>query len=271
MTQSDNSYSRGPGDVSLGEPGDASRLAVVARDASAVDRRCGWCGGVVSSSRRRDAKFCGVRCRQASHRFGISATEAVASGRPMRFAYADPPYPGKAGYYPERQEVDHASLLEQLTAEFPNGWALSTSAAALRDVLASCPPGVRVAAWVRPVRRTGSRRALSAWEPVVLAGGRPLPVVDGQGRRVVQDLHDALVYRGRYRAFPGALVGMKPPQFSEWVFKLLGATRSDELVDLFPGSGAVAEAWLRYVGGIAETRPPASADASPLQGLRMTG
>ncbi len=216
-------------------------------------------------SRRRDARFCGVRCRQASHRFGISATEAVASGRPMRFAYADPPYPGKADYYLERQEVDHASLVDRLQIECPDGWALSTSSAALRDVLSSCPPGVRIAAWVRPVRRGASRRPLSAWEPVVLAGGRPLPVVDGHGERVVQDLHDALVYRGRFRAFPGALVGMKPPQFSVWVFQQLGATRSDELVDVFPGSGAVAEAWRRYVGAVDETRPPAIADASSLQ------
>lgn len=87
----------------------------------------------------------------------------------------------------------------------------------------------------------------------------------------MQDLHDALVYRGRYRAFPGALIGMKPPQFSEWVFKLLGATRSDELVDVFPGSGAVAEAWLRFVGADVGTRPPAIADASRLQGLRLAG
>ncbi|PZS15174.1 MAG: hypothetical protein DLM64_00295 [Solirubrobacterales bacterium] len=187
----------------------------------------------------------------------------------MRFAYADPPYPGKADYYSERQEVDHASLLEGLQLEYPDGWALSTSAAALRDVLALCPPGVRIAAWVRSVRRTPSRRPISAWEPVVLAGGRPLPVADRRGARVVHDVEDALVYRGRYRAFPGALIGMKPPQFSVWVFRQLGATRSDTLEDVFPGSGAVSEAWRRYVGAVAETRPPAIPDASPLQDLRM--
>lgn len=255
----------------MAQPGESYIRLASTGDASPGPRRCGWCGGVLARGKRRDSKFCGVRCRQASHRFGISTTEAVASGRAMRFAYADPPYPGKAGYYVERQEVDHASLIDRLTAEFPDGWALSTSSESLRDVLASCPPGVRVAAWVRSVRRTSSRRPLSAWEPVVLAGGRPLAVVDHHGARVVQDLHDALIYRGRFRAFPGALVGMKPPQFSEWVFKLLGATRSDELVDVFPGSGAVTEAWRRYVGGIAETRPPAIADGSPLQELRVAG
>lgn len=172
----------------------------------------------------------------------------------MRFAYADPPYPGRAFYYPERQEIDHASLLERLTAEYPDGWALSTSAPALRDVLALCPSGVRVCAWVRPVRRTCSTRALSAWEPLVVADGRPLPVASADGRRVAQGLEDALVYRGRFRAFPGAVLGMKPPQFSEWMFQQLGARPGDQLDDLFPGSGAVAAAWSRYVGLAGERR-----------------
>jgi hypothetical protein len=58
---------------------------------------------------------------------------------------------------------------------------------------------------------------------------------------------DALDYRGRYRAFPGALVGMKPPQFAVWMFEQLGAAPGDELVDLYPESGAVTEAWRRFV------------------------
>jgi len=150
----------------------------------------------------------------------------------MRFAYADPPYPGKAGYYVERQEVDHASLLEQLRRDFPDGWALSTSSESLRDILPLCPPDVRVGAWLRGARATRSYRALSSWEPLVVAGGRALRVADDVGRPVVQDLRDALVYAGRYRAFPGALVGMKPPQFAEWMFRQLGAAAGDELVDL---------------------------------------
>jgi hypothetical protein len=169
----------------------------------------------------------------------------------MHFAYADPPYPGKAFYYTERQEVDHASLLEQL-AGYPDGWALSTSAAALSDVLALCPPGVRVCAWARACRRTPSTRALSAWEPLIVFGGRPLRVTAVDGRRVVQDLEDVLVYRGRFRGFPGALTGMKPPPFAEWMFRQLGASRGDRLDDLFPGSGAVSEAWCRHVGAAGE-------------------
>jgi hypothetical protein len=81
----------------------------------------------------------------------------------------------------------------------------------------------------------------------------------------VQDLQDALVYRGRFRAFPGALVGMKPPQFAEWMFRQLGAGPGDRLDDLFPGSGAVSEAWLRHVGPC-ESSFQSPTDASPVDG-----
>lgn len=229
---------------------DASRLTVVADDASPVDRRrlCAWCRDGIPATARRDSIYCGKRCRQASWRFGVRRSDQVATDRTMQFAYADPPYPGKAGYYAERQEVDHASLLDRLRRDYPDGWALSTSAAALRDVLPLCPPGVRVCAWVRGARATRSYRALSAWEPLIVAGGRPRRVADGQGRPVVQDLRDVLDYRGRYRAFPGALTGMKPPQFAVWMFEQLNASPGDLLDDLYPGSGAVSAAWLRHVG-----------------------
>jgi hypothetical protein len=160
----------------------------------------------------------------------------------MVFAYADPPYPGKALLYPEKSEVDHASLLQLLTANYPDGWALSTSSEALRDVLSLCPEGVRICAWFKGPRHTKSRRALVSWEPLIVAGGRPLRV------DVVQDLSDGLVARGRFRSFPGAMVGMKPPAFAEWMFRQLGASRVDRLDDLFPGSGAIRRAWIRYTG-----------------------
>lgn len=161
----------------------------------------------------------------------------------MRFAYADPPYPGKAGYYPEQAEVDHQALVERLVADFPDGWALSTSAEALQHVLTLCPAGVRVCSWQRAVRPTRSRRPISAWEPLIVQGGRELPL-DGP-----QAVRDALAYGGRFRAFPGALVGMKPPQFAVWMFCQLGVRAGDELVDLYPGSGAIGAAWRRYAGG----------------------
>jgi len=63
-------------------------------------------------------------------------------GRPLRLAYADPPYPGKAYLYRDHPdyggEVDHAELIERLAAY--DGWALSTSAAALPAYSACARP-----------------------------------------------------------------------------------------------------------------------------------
>ena len=181
----------------------------------------------------------------------------------MRFAYADPPYPGRGHYYPEQAEVDHQALVERLVAEFEDGWALSTSAEALQEVLALCPDGVRVCAWQRAVRPTRSRRPISAWEPLIVHRGRELPVDQPQTVR------DALSYGGRYRAFPGAVTGMKPPQFAVWMFCQLGARPGDELVDLYPGSGAIAEAWRRYTAAASDTsRVDARAQAARATGPR---
>jgi hypothetical protein len=103
-----------------------------------------------------------------------------------------------------------------------------------------CPVEIYVAVWRRQHRPTRSRRALSAWEPLLVYGGRDLQTEQPQ------DVLDHLDYRGRYASFPGALVGMKPPQFAVWMFSLLGAQVGDELTDLFPGSGAIGRAWALY-------------------------
>jgi hypothetical protein len=54
--------------------------------------------------------------------------------------------------------------------------------------------------------------------------------------------------RAAARSSPGAMVGMKPPRFAVWMFGQLGALAGDELVDLYPGSGAITETWRRYAG-----------------------
>lgn len=173
------------------------------------------------------------------HRFRVAPAGSRAS-RPLRFAYADPPYPGLARRYYNHREVNHRALIARLMKEFPHGWALSTSARALPRVLRLCPDEVRVAAWIRGSRPSVSMRARNAWEPVIVYRGRPRRL------RVAEDLDDALLYRGRHRSHPRALVGMKPAAFAEWIFKMLGAARGDELVDIFPGSGAVTRAWKLY-------------------------
>lgn len=170
----------------------------------------------------------------------------------MRFAYADPPYPGLAWRYYRCDEVDHGELIDSLVWDYPDGWALSTSAEALPAVLKLCPDDVRVAAWVRGARPGKALRARSAWEPVIVRGGRPN--VDG----VEPDLADVLLWAtsGRQRSHPDALVGMKSAAFCEWVFRLLGARQGDALDDLFPGSGIVSRAWSEFVSPSADSSLP---------------
>ena len=62
---------------------------------------------------------------------------------------------------------------------------------------------------------------------------------------------------------------MKPPQFAVWMFCQLGARLGDELVDLYPGSGAIAEAWRRYTAAASDTsRVDADAQAARATGPR---
>ena len=252
------------------------------RDADGRPRICEWCPKPIPARSptgrrtRADATTCGVICRKRRHRFQRAVArgvplrvtarrdaERLAAG-PGRFAYADPPYPGLADYYPEAEEVDHAALIAFLEAEYADGWALSTSARALREVLALCPAQTRVCAWRRRVRFTASRRALSAWEPLLVVRGRELAtdrpqelVDDVQTPDVILD-EDALDYRGRYDSAHRAMVGMKPPQFAVWMFAQLGARHGDTLDDLYPGSGSIGRAWTLY--GALE-----AADASRLE------
>jgi hypothetical protein len=197
--------------------------------ASGAPRICAWCRGSIPDHVRRDAVCCSKRCRQARHRFLRAAghAEAVAD-RPLRLAYADPPYPGRAWLYGATRttpgEVDHAALIARLSGY--DGWALSTSAAALPAVLALCPAGVRVAAWHKGERVTRSRYPLNAWEPVIYAGGRQLP----GARRA-----DSIVCGPSPLAtLPGRVIGAKPAAVCRWIFALLGAAAEDTLDDLFP-------------------------------------
>ena len=162
----------------------------------------------------------------------------------VRFAYADPPYPGQAArWYRDHPdyagEVDHAELVARLVRDYPDGWALSTSMIALRDVLTLCPAGVKVAVWHKPSEPPPGCAHWQwhyAWEPVIVMGGRPAPTV----RNV---LTAGILNKGQQaRRFPGA----KPPAFCRWLFALLWAVPEDELHDLFPGSGAVTAAWDQF-------------------------
>ena len=157
----------------------------------------------------------------------------------MRFAYADPPYPGMSGFYKDHPdyggEVDHAALVASLR-EY-DGWVLHTASSTLREVLNVCPQGVRIMAWVKPFAswKKGVYPAY-AWEPVIVSGGRR---VYGS-RQTVPDFCSESITLKR------GLTGAKPERVCHWLFDVLGADPDDEMVDLFPGSGAVSRAWQSY-------------------------
>lgn len=237
-----------------------------------MSRPCAWCKGEIPADARRDAKTCSQRCRQARHRVARYASprglrdassRAGGDGSGYRLAYADPPYPGNSariyGEHPDYAgEVDHPALLSRL-ATF-DGWALSTSAAALPQVVAAAVAQdlpVRVGAWMRGARpHSTARYPVSAWEPVVYV---PVPSRHaGEPRRV-----DGLVHGvSPMVTLPSRVVGAKPAAFCRWVFDLVGATARDELVDLFPGSGIVGMTWQLFLAGERDGSAAAPRDAS---------
>jgi hypothetical protein len=200
-------------------------------------RTCAWCRRDLAATVRADARFCSRRCRQTACRLRRRRATAVVNRGPLRFAYADPPYPGTARRYYSSEpsyagEVDHAELVASLEASGYAGWALSTSARALRDLLPLCPPHARVCAWVKPIGVSGLTYGLhNAWEALIVVGGRQRR----PGRRDWLRAHPA---RGG-----GTLPGRKPIAFCAWLFDCLGMLAGDELVDLFPGTGIVSRAW----------------------------
>ena len=217
---------------------------------------CIWCGAsLTAGAKRQHARTCSKLCRQRLWRFHVRPIARTRQGPPRHFAYADPPYPGKASLYPEHQEVDHARLIAQLQATYPDGWALSTAAQSLRDILPLCPPGTRVCAWFKGARPHKHARVTTAWEPLLVwtPGYRRHPSRPGT--------HDALIARGKFRAHPNYMIGSKPPAYATWLFQLLDAASGDTLDDLFPGSGAVTRAWNLYT--LPDPRDTVPREATP--------
>jgi hypothetical protein len=162
----------------------------------------------------------------------------------MRFAYADPPYPGQsAKHYRDHPdydgEVDHGRLLRDLR-EY-DGWVLHTASTTLQGVLDLAfeagfdHSDFRVMAWVKPFAAFKRNVSVAyAWEPVLVKPVRK-PVVSG--RIVMRDWVSESITLRR------GLTGAKPEAVCRWAFEVAGLEPDDELVDLFPGSGAVTRAW----------------------------
>lgn len=167
---------------------------------------------------------------------------------PLRFAYADPPYLGQSkkhygNHVDYAGEVDHAELIERMCNDY-DGWALSLSVKSLPLILRFCPVDVLTLAWFKPIAPPLGDHRRYNWEPVILHPARryghgyvPLAVV-------------ASPPQFTFREKPAEhVIGEKPEAFCHWVFASAGLTLDDELVDLFPGSGAVGRAWATYNPG----------------------
>lgn len=160
----------------------------------------------------------------------------------MRLGYADPPYIGCALLYSDQPtyggEVDHSELLMRLERDY-DGWVLH--AAATPESIATLAPlvhridGARWCVWVKSFAAFKKNVSVAyAWEPVIIKPVRK-PVVSG--RIVMRDwiVEPITLRRG--------LTGAKPEAVCRWAFELAGADPDDELIDLFPGTGAVRQAW----------------------------
>jgi hypothetical protein len=165
----------------------------------------------------------------------------------MKIAYADPPYLVCCALYKHEHGDDgrcwddpltHAALITRLMVEFPDGWALSLSVPSLRAMLNYCPADVRVSPWVKPfaVFKPNVNPAY-AWEPVIWNGGRQ------KRRRSEPTVRDWVSAEITLRK---GLTGAKPAAFCWWLIALMGLEPEDELVDLFPGTGAMGLAWEQF-------------------------
>lgn len=159
----------------------------------------------------------------------------------MRIGYADPPYIGCAHLYKDHPdfagEVDHVELVERLQSEYA-GWVLHASATP--ESMAILAPlalktGARWMTWVKGFAAFKKNVSVAyAWEPVLVKAARK-PVVSK--RLVMRDWIECPITLRR------GLTGAKPEAVCHWAFEMVGSRPDDQMHDLFPGTGAVTEAW----------------------------
>jgi hypothetical protein len=92
-----------------------------------------------------------------------------------------------------------------------------------------CPEDARVGAWVKPfaVFKPNVNPAY-AWEPFIWRGGRK----GDRTRATVRDWASANITLKR------GLTGAKPRDFCRHILDVLGFEPGDDIVDMFPGTGA---------------------------------
>lgn len=165
----------------------------------------------------------------------------IFDGDIMKIGYADPPYVNCAHLYRDHSdyagEVDHVGLIDRLQQEY-DGWVLHAAATpASMAVLAPLVEGTgaRWMAWVKPFAAFKRNVPVAyAWEPVIVKPARK-PVVSK--RLVMRDWTQCPITMKR------GLTGAKPEAVCHWAFEMAAARPDDDLDDLFPGTGAVMQAW----------------------------
>ncbi len=164
--------------------------------------------------------------------------------RPLRAAIADPPYVGMSakhysGHEDYAGEVDHDALIQKLIRY--DTWALCCSSPSLHLLLDLCRGhgldlmnnDIRVMVWCKSFCAFKRNvRVAYAWEPVIV--------------KVADRLQGALPTRDfvvEPITLKKGLTGVKPEKWSHWLFGAMGLRPTDTLDDLFPGSGAIGNAF----------------------------
>lgn len=172
----------------------------------------------------------------------------------MKIAYADPPYPGCAHMYKDHAdyagEVDHRDLIDRLESEF-DGWVLHTHVGGLRMMEREQmlpQEGVRICQWVKGFAAFKKNVSVAyAYEPVIIKAARK-PVVNGR-EKPLRDWKECPITLKR------GLTGVKPEAVCHWAFEIVGARPEDDLIDLYPGTGAVTKAWRTWQAYFALPEP----------------
>lgn len=172
-----------------------------------------------------------------------------------KFAIADPPYYGRArrwygvggcgvGYgkgqadqHPEAHIWDkpqaHLNMLKDLRENY-DGFAIATSVMGLNVYLKEIDlkqgSGYRICIWHKPISSPSGSRIRNVYEPVIIY----IPA-DRRGYAEHKRMDDLKTINIK----PNGFIGSKPQEWVEWVIDLMGATRADQIDDLFHGSGAV--------------------------------
>lgn len=168
----------------------------------------------------------------------------------MKIGYADPPYFGCGALYADKHpdahvwddKFSHVQLVDRLLEEY-DGFVLHLSAtpqsiALYANLLDN--KGVRWCSWVKQFAAFKRNVPVAyAWEPVIIKAARK-PVVSK--RLVMRDWIMCPITMKK------GLTGAKPEAVCHWAFELAAAHPDDDLHDMFPGTGAVTEAWRTWRG-----------------------